>query len=62
MNHKWELIDHINRDKGIVARKEDVIYYRDGIVTLKDNWPYKDGKRECSSRTDRIKQGMSVQA
>ena len=49
---KWELIDHVNGEQGIVAWKEDVHCYNDGIITWKDKYPYKDGKREWLSEDE----------
>ena len=48
LKHRWGLIDHINTEQGIVAWKEDVLCYNDGVITWK-NRSYTDGKREWVS-------------
>ena len=37
--YKWSLIDHANSEQGIVAWKEDVHCYNDGVIIWKDKWP-----------------------
>jgi hypothetical protein len=53
------LIDHVNNDQGIVAWKEDVKYYNDGVIRWKDAWPEKDneGNQQWLSKDEFKKRG-----
>ena len=42
--YKWGLINHVNNEQGIVAWKEDVKYYNDGVIQWKDAWPGLDNE------------------
>jgi hypothetical protein len=59
---KWGLIDHVNNEQGIVAWKEDVKYYNDGVIRWKDKWPEKDndGNRQWLSEDEFKKRGEQM--
>jgi hypothetical protein len=42
--YKWGLIDHVNNQQGIIAWKEDVKCYNDGVIIWKNQWPEKDAE------------------
>lgn len=56
------MIDHVNNDQGIVAWKEDVKYYNDGVIRWKDAWPEKDneGIRQWLSEDEFKKRGEQM--
>lgn len=42
LTYKWGLIDHVNNQQGIIAWKEDVKCYNDGVIIWKSPWPEED--------------------
>jgi hypothetical protein len=46
LTYKWGLIDHVNAQQGIVAWKEDVQSYKDGVIQWKNLFPVELRSRE----------------